>query len=87
MRTINNDRLMEIGTDYSDSEVVEAQTEMIEGFAFLPICVLDTKYFHVGTSLVFRASVRTDSPQEPSYARSIEALPLVYADGYWSFQY
>ena len=87
MRTIDNGRLMEIGTDYSDAEVVEAQDEMRQGFAFLPICVLDTQYFNVGTSLVFRASVRTDSPQEASYARSIEALPLVYADGYWSFQY
>ena len=87
MRTTNNGRLMGIGSDCPDAEVLEAQTEMIEGFAFLPICVLDTKYFHVGTSLVFRASVRTDTPQNQPYERSIGALPLVFADGYWSFLY
>ena len=30
---------------------------------------------------------RTDMPQNPPYARSIDALPLVFADGRWSFLY
>ena len=87
MRTIDNGHLMDIGLDYSDSEVVEAQDEMRQGFTFLPICVLDTKYTYVGTNRVFWANVRTDMPQEPSYARSIEALPLIFTDGRWSFLY
>lgn len=87
MRTIDSGCLKDIGADSSDAEVIEAQEEMRQGFAFLPICVLDTKYSYVGTNRVFWANVRTDMPQQPSYARSIEALPLVFADGRWSFLY
>lgn len=87
MRTIDDGCLKGIGADNSDAEVIEAQEEMRQGFAFLPICVLDTKFSYVGTNRVFWANVRADMPHEPSYARSIEALPLVFADGRWSFLY
>ena len=41
----------------------------------------------IGTNTFFMAKVPTDAPQNPSYARSIDTLRLIYADGYWSFLY
>ncbi len=76
-----------MGADCTDAEVIEAQGEIREGFSFLPICILDTKYSNIGTNHVFWAHVRTDMSQNPSYARSIDAVPLVFADGHWSFLY
>ncbi len=87
MRTIEGNCLSDMGEDCPNAEVTEVQGEMRQKFAFLPICVLDTEYSYIGTNRVFWAYVRADMPQNPSYARSIDALPLIYADGYWSFLY
>ena len=87
MRTIKNNQLLDMEDDSSDQEVVEIFDEMCRGFAFLPICVLDTEYSNIGTNRAFWAYVRTDMPNKPSRARSLEALPLVFAEGRWSFLY
>ena len=87
MRTIKDDQLLDMEDDSSDQEVVEIFDEMCRGFTFLPICVLDTEYSNIGTNRAFWAYVRTDMPNKPSHAHSIEALPLVFAEGRWSFLY
>ncbi|MBR3085321.1 MAG: hypothetical protein IKH04_02850 [Kiritimatiellae bacterium] len=87
MRTVSGDNLLTMGPDIPDEDALEAQEEMRQHFSFLPICILDTRYVNVGTNIVLLAYVRTDRPQNPSYARSIGALPLVFFDGYWSFLY
>ena len=87
MRTVSGGHLLTMGPDIPDEDVIEAQGEMRQHFSFLPICILDTRYVNVGTNVVLLAYVRTDRPQNPSYTRSIGALPLVFFNGYWSFLY
>ena len=87
MRTISGNLLLPMGEDIPDAEVLESLEGTRQYFSFFPICILDTKYVNGGTNHYFIANVPTDAPQNPSYARSIGALPLVFADGRWSFLY
>lgn len=68
----------------SDNIILQNFVDIRTHAAFFPLSLLDSKYITSGTNIFYAILARFDRPNEPSYARSIEVLPIVYTDGYWS---
>ena len=72
-------------TEGSDNIILQNFVYFREHAAFLPLSILDSKDLQSGTNTFYKILARFDRPNAPSHTRSIEVLPLVYADGYWCF--
>ena len=72
-------------TEGSDSIILQNFIYFREHAAFLPLSILDSKYLQSGTNSFYTILARFDRPNAPWHERSIQVLPLVFADGYWCF--
>ena len=71
-------------SDGSDADVVKNFVEIREHAFFLPLTILDASHVQDGTNTCYLMRARVDTPNEPSYARSISMFPIVYAGGHWN---
>ena len=72
-------------TEGSDSIILQNFIYFREHAAFLPLSILDSKYLQSGTNSFYTILARFDRPNAPWHERSIQVVPLVFADGYWCF--
>ena len=71
-------------TEGSNDIILQNFIYFKEQIVFYPLSIMDSKYVPSGTNSFYTFLSRFDRPNVPSYARSIDVLPIVYADGYWS---
>ena len=71
-------------TEGSNDIILQNFLYFKEQIVFYPLSIMDSKYVPSGTNSFYTFLSRFDRPNVPSYARSIDVLPIVYADGYWS---
>ena len=76
--------VLSVVTECSDDVIRQNFIYMREHLSFFRPCILDSAYKRSGTNSYFFVWAGYDTPNEPSYRRSIAAFPFVYADGYWS---
>ena len=72
-------------TEGSDSIILQNFVYFRENAVFLPLSILDSKYLQSGTNSFYTILARFDRPNASWHTRSIQVLPLVYADGCWCF--
>lgn len=70
--------------DCADNIIIQNFIDIKTHAALFPLSILDAYFKYSGTNQMFFVMARFDTPDEPSYRREIDIMPLVFANGYWS---